>query len=184
MVQGKACNCTICSNYPAEVIGLREALRAGKGEPSGEGAKRVLRSSGGCAGAERSGGVCTVLGWGADRGEPAEGRSSWMQPGRCCGGHRQNMCLCVDICIYLGCSFDAPLPLKEGEGFGCAERGVLKAESLQLCQVCPRAEGNRWDGREAIKCKCALGKTGRRSSTWTGVIKKRSFIPSHHLTYN
>lgn len=64
MVLGKACNCKICSNYPAEVIGLREALAlqaAGGGARRKRGAERrggsggALRSAAGCAGAELPG---------------------------------------------------------------------------------------------------------------------------------
>lgn len=62
MVLGKACNCKICSNYPAEVIGLREALGAGRlrlwrqlGGGARSGAAGTPRFAGGCAGAELPG---------------------------------------------------------------------------------------------------------------------------------
>lgn len=48
MVLGKACNCKICFNYPAEVIGLREAPPRAGSCSSGTGATEAR----GCAGAE------------------------------------------------------------------------------------------------------------------------------------
>lgn len=42
----KACNCTICSNYPAEVIGLREALGRLQLRASPAAAERCRRNGG------------------------------------------------------------------------------------------------------------------------------------------
>lgn len=92
MVLGKACNCKICSNYPAEVIGLREALGAGR--------LRLCRQLGGGARRERGAGplgprasqaaarVRSCPAWEPPAPEAAERegrlRGAALHPGRCC----------------------------------------------------------------------------------------------------
>lgn len=71
---------------------------------------------------------------------------------------------------------------------GAEVRRVLQAAAPTISGMSERREsvgmGERGGKKKkAIKCKWVLGKTGSES-TWTGVIKKRFFIPSHHLTYN